>query len=707
MPMFVKHSSQILKEMQKQKLGNTLKLAADVKKTFEENFQQLTDAILMEHLPRLRRYDLGFQLVDKSEDNSRGLGIRAFRLRTLGFIPFFYDNGMVGGYEMIYLPEQDVFLPTTEEWTVYLTSNMKKELGEASNKVREYAVIGLPNLLSLRRPLVFKSGSASQKHLVAAVRQHKKLARALIHYCAAAPFLVEKIARFYGIGFLKEALAFAQEPDKVYYARPLSKRIQDEKLQIITEATATRELLSPYELEQLEKVGYIVRDKRTASELSQVIPKHRPIKLFPIDSPGLYQAVTKDGKDVTLLVLRDVVNPDQLIAFNTQQKKYYVFTPSRGIQLRNLGFATKQHQIYAFSKSGDTEFQRALREFYNSFLERSGTDVEPGDILIDASGRAAFITGKPAVTEGNQLDYIKRYQELIVPEHYIRITDYGGVSVIEPDGHSERKNRNSWKMGDPIDFAHNPLEILVREHERNPRISKLTVKFAAPYYVCNGKALEKAEAFAHLMRDWNLSEKQAKVILKDAEMLKRAEYFVKFADDWLGSFEGLLSQHDRPGVLFPPAPEVGFAPGFPAKGKLEVDVWVPGLKRPMPVRSYLDPPEVKHIQIIKQLADSNDGEVFDVSMLAAILHVSDAQHLLEEYVPRLMLALDSLGRLLFIFYRHKDEMQDHYGKEDYTVIVDKLRTNFKNLGELVAQLFQENVDRLFDGLERLQNFEER
>lgn len=702
-----KHSSQILQEMLLQQRGDSLKLAADVKKTFEENFQQLTDAILMEHFPRLRRYDLGFQLVDKSEDNSRGFGIRAFRLRTLGFLPFFYDNGMVGGYEMVYLPEQDIFLPTTEEWVVYLTSNMKRELGEPSNKVREYAVIGLPNLISLRRPLVFKSGSASQKHLVSAVRKHKKLARALLHYCAEAPFLIEKIAKFYGVNFLKEALEIARQPDKLYYERPLYKRAQDEKLQIITEATAVKELLSPQELEQLEKVGYIVHDKRAASELSQLIPKHRPVKLFPIDSPGLYQAINKSGKERTLLVLRDVVDPNRLFAFDTQGKRYYIIYPSQQIQLKDRWGLHKNNQIYAFSRAGEGEFQRAVREFYNSFRERSGTDIRPGEIIVDATGRLAYTDTLESVTEGSRLDYIKRYQELIVPEKYIRITEFGGVAVIESDGSSEKRNRTGWEIGSAADFAHDPFELLIREHERNPRLGRLTVKFATPYYICNGKPLEKAAAFVHLMRDWNLSEKQAKAVLKDAEMLKRAEYFVKFADDWLGSFSGLLSNYERPGALFPPAPQVGFAPGYTGEGKLEVDVWVPGLKRPMPVRSYLDPPEVKHIQIIKQLADTNDGEAFDLSMLATILYVSDSEHLLEEYTPRLILALDSLGRMLFIFYRHKDEMQEHYGKEDYTVIMDKLRTNFKNMGELIAQLFQEDVDQLFNGLERLQNFEER
>ena len=109
-------SEKILQEMLQQRRGQFLKRAADVKKTFEENFQQLTDAILMEHFPRLRKYDLGFQLVDKSDDNSQGFGIRAFRLRSLAFIPFFYDNGMIGGYEMIFLPKENVCIPSSEEW---------------------------------------------------------------------------------------------------------------------------------------------------------------------------------------------------------------------------------------------------------------------------------------------------------------------------------------------------------------------------------------------------------------------------------------------------------------------------------------------------------------------------------------------------------------------------------------------------------------
>lgn len=140
---------------------------------------------------------------------------------------------------------------------------------------------------------------------------------------------------------------------------------------------------------------------------------------------------------------------------------------------------------------------------------------------------------------------------------------------------------------------------------------------------------------------------------------------------------------------------------------MEVDLWVPGLKRPLPIRSYLDPPEVKHIQVIKQLADSNNGEAFDVGMLASLLNVSDSKHLIDEYIPALMRGLDAMGRMLLILYRHKDVLKERYGKEDYVVILDKVKTNFKNVGELIIHLMQDDVDAVFQGLETLETSEEK
>ena len=685
-------SRRILEEMLQQRRGQFLKRSADVKKTFEENFQQLTDAILMEHFPKLRRYDLGFQLVDKSDDNSRGLGIRAFRVRTLAFIPFFYDNGMVGGYEIIFLPKENLCIPSSEAWLTYLTSKTG-DLGKATDRVKEIAVIGMPNLLPLRRPMIFKAGS-EKKLLPQAVRSHKKIACSLIAVCDKYPFLVDKLVKFYGTDLLKTALHVARQPDPVYYDRPVVHREMDENLIVYTEFDPLSETLGPRERHELEKKGYYVIDKRAQTQISRAIPESKLMRLVPIDSPGLYRVLDKDGKTREILVLYDML-ASKLVGLDTEKNTIYAIASSNNLAPRTppQDFARRP---MAISKGTDTEFRAAVdalnKRFKNNPPYRGASD-DNVILLVDKDGRAASVgQNVNVVSGGSRLEYLPRYRELVVPVDIVVI------------------RRPAWKDKEFSDFVSeftaDPFTALIRDVE-NKSLSKLNIKFAAPYYVCNGVSMEKGQTLIHLMRDWGFRESDALNMLKHAARLKRVTYFVKRGEDWLGNMAGALNITDHPSPIFPPAPRVEFAPGYGGESRLEVDVWVPGLKRPLPIRSYLDPPEVKHIQIIKQLADANNGEAFDVGMLASLLNVSDSKELIDEYIPALVRGLDSLGRILLILYRHKDDLKERYGKEDYVVIMDKVKTNFKNVGELIIHLMQDNIDALFQGLETLETEEER
>lgn len=683
-------SEKILQEMLQQRRGQFLKRAADVKKTFEENFQQLTDAILMEHFPRLRKYDLGFQLVDKSDDNSQGFGIRAFRLRSLAFIPFFYDNGMIGGYEMIFLPKENVCIPSSEEWVTYLTSKTQS-LGSGSNKVKEIAVIGMPNLLPLRRPMIFKAGSTN-KLLPQAVRKHKKIACALVAACNKYPFLIDKIAKFYGVDLVKEALEIAKQPDPVYYDRPVVNRELDERLVIYTNYDPLSETLGPNERCELEKKGYYVIDKRAQTEVSKAIPETKLMRFIPVATPGLYRMLDNKGTVREIIVVQDM-SGGRLVGIDMENNT--VFTDPKGNMLTpKTAPGSVMNVPYAVSKGTEREFLAAIdalfKRFRNNPPYRPGEDEDKILLMVDAGGRASSIpVNKRIVAGGSRLEFLPRYGELVVPDD---------VVVIRQPSWKERLFTE--------EFAFDPFNALVREVESN-QLGKLSIKFAAPYYICNGKPMEKGAAMVHLMRDWGFREEDALRMLKNAAILKKTSYFVKRGEDWLGNLAGALQITDHPSPIFPEAPRIEFAPGFKGEGRLEVDLWVPGLKRPLPIRSYLDPPEVKHIQVIKQLADSNNGEAFDVGMLASLLNVSDSKHLIDEYIPALMRGLDAMGRMLLILYRHKDVLKERYGKEDYVVILDKVKTNFKNVGELIIHLMQDDVDAVFQGLETLETSEEK
>ena len=56
-----------------------------------------------------------------------------------------------------------------------------------------------------------------------------------------------------------------------------------------------------------------------------------------------------------------------------------------------------------------------------------------------------------------------------------------------------------------------------------------------------------------------------------------------------------------------------------------------------------------------------------------------------------VVALDRLGRILFIFYWKNEDFAERYGEEDLAEMEDMLRGVFKSYGDLVLKLKEKSV----------------
>ena len=85
--------------------------------SFEQRFGQLVDAELNEKLPSLVEYRVGFQVIDKTEDESKAVGIYAFVMNnTWIYIPVFFIEGKLEGFELMYIKQKDLFVPALDNW---------------------------------------------------------------------------------------------------------------------------------------------------------------------------------------------------------------------------------------------------------------------------------------------------------------------------------------------------------------------------------------------------------------------------------------------------------------------------------------------------------------------------------------------------------------------------------------------------------------
>ena len=82
---------------------------------FEQAFSSLAYAYLKDKAPRLIDYIVGFQLVDRNEDNTKAVGVFGFKVgKQWLYAPVFFLNGDLKGHELLYIKNQDSFVPMKE-----------------------------------------------------------------------------------------------------------------------------------------------------------------------------------------------------------------------------------------------------------------------------------------------------------------------------------------------------------------------------------------------------------------------------------------------------------------------------------------------------------------------------------------------------------------------------------------------------------------
>lgn len=111
---------------------------------FEQAFSNLAHAYLDDRAPGLQEYEVGFQLVERDDDefHPKAMGILGFKVGSQWlYAPCFFINGALKGHELLYIKNQDAFVPLKENWINYLLAKKPASLGEGVDRnTRELGV---------------------------------------------------------------------------------------------------------------------------------------------------------------------------------------------------------------------------------------------------------------------------------------------------------------------------------------------------------------------------------------------------------------------------------------------------------------------------------------------------------------------------------------------------------------------------------------
>lgn len=149
---------QTLKTLRSFVINGLTKVADDAtgggqESSFEQSFAALANAYLKDKAPGLLDFEIGFQLLDKNEDNSKAVGVIGFKVGpTWLYAPVFFLNGDLKGHELLYIKNQDLFVPLKENWLNYILNRRPHELGKGVNRNLTQMGVMSPNFFQLKYP---------------------------------------------------------------------------------------------------------------------------------------------------------------------------------------------------------------------------------------------------------------------------------------------------------------------------------------------------------------------------------------------------------------------------------------------------------------------------------------------------------------------------------------------------------------------------
>jgi len=97
-------------------------------------------------------------------------------------------------------------------------------------------------------------------------------------------------------------------------------------------------------------------------------------------------------------------------------------------------------------------------------------------------------------------------------------------------------------------------------------------------------------------------------------------------------------------------------------------------------------------QMATEAGQTGQKEVFDTAVLGGLVKKVDLDSAIDRFLGDLIIGLDRVGRILFMFYWHQDKFEERYGQEELRELEDSLKSTFKSVGDVVLFLKKRTVE---------------
>ncbi len=650
---------------------------------FETKFAQLADSKLQEIAPSLYEARVGFQLIDKDEEDSRGFGVMAFILNnTWVYIPTFFLQGKLK-MPALYIKKYDMTVPLNDSWISFVKSNELTQLGDLvgpdeDNQQEDQTgsqLLDIHTKIANEKDSLIDQGDLTkmlnsskciETDLMKGLQeQGKDSFDALINKMANEADLTNTIFEHYSPEALRETAKIIDSMPKQASEAPVFNKVA-----YITDKKYAK-YLDESEKETLMTKGYVFKEARedTSEVYVKKDIKDGSTRFSNPDKAGLYDVLQSDGKLKELFILFPKQAPlhahyDEPFAGESgsiterlRAKTCYVIdpkSPSKYFEVKTqdiLGNYKKSPVEVSKKGNGNiTEASLDKRTLVESYRrdELLLVDKKGGSVNVPKYGGEL----RYKFTDNDGILTIRR-GTLLIPNQviYFTLNEKGQTAA-------------ALRLGD--------LNTFVGEIEKAANLSNLKIyKDSEGYVITSNKSvgdtvLRKNAAMRSLIFDHGIHLDKATHLL-DLPNDGRAHhnrYMIKYAgiqspDNGLG---GLSAQES------------------------------PNTQEERELR-----PEA--LDAVTNAANTGLKEVIDTSILSSLAGTSRSLEKISDYLGDLIKAMDRVGKILFLYYWHGEEFIDQFGKTEVADLETKLQDVFNSTGDLVLFLKEKSVDKdtLLDG----------
>lgn len=656
---------------------------------FELAFSNLAHAFNHQASPSLEPNELGFQLLERSDDGKRAAGITGFKVgNQLLYAPIFWLKGKIKGHELMFLHDHDMFVPNKENWINEMLQQRMPRIGDPVNRNPRQLGIRHPDLQRMSRS-PYKTACEQVQHredlLLEFIREAGPAGvKAFKELADHAPAIAKAAHELHGdalLGALTDAahslpsIKLAAAPMLANPKRQPGVRLFFAHLDLTGDHSPE---LSDDEREKLTRDGAVIRDDRKDADVSMAYDEETTSRLFNPTTTGLYDVLMATGEPKRCLVL---LHPRRLSFGNSG----VVVVSLEG---EHQTFTGNINEVWATTAHTQTDFV----DFVRGLPSVSSLGGDSRIVILTEDGSGTVPLGIRKVTE-----------EIGSSTHYE--ISYGGDRLVVDGIGTTRIRCLDDKIFVPatarrlsVDDDYGPRLRLGRASDLRSALDRSFAKLAvfrsgAEVVLANAggqsASMSPLDGLVQLVTHHGLRESAARELLKRADQHRKAGCFVKYAEPYLRDvrmFGPAFDLQDMQGTHQMRSGD-SVAEQIVERVKSRVD---------MPREPDRYQSEVNYVDggmdIAQQAAQTGQKDVFDASVLTTMLRNMRDDQLIDRFIPPLVRAMDATGRMLFQFYWHQEDFAERYGDRDMPELEDALRNQFEGLGDLVLKLKQKSVN---------------